>query len=616
MRKLKLAISFFGLFLGIGFLNCLPVAATDIKSEEPIAYEDNCTGEIPPTQQELKWMEDNMVYTAGSSLNSLGLERVNEECREQGIEQLDGSMAVEFGEEAITEGETKRFKSIREQFPAQALPSSVDNMNAEETKNYFPPIVSQIGNSCAAYSTTYYIMTYMNAMAKGYNVKTDPSKILSPRFTYNLGNQGMDGGMGGTTGFAVALKHGCPTINDFPISGSNQHTAWPTTEAVWRNALDNKMKESGFGYIGSQNAQSPVKNNHDENLRTIKTYLANGYLLKMGTYFRSWKWKKSQGTSEDVCIAVDGTLGSHGMTVVGYDDDIWVDINGNGVKEDGEQGAFKIVNSHGSNWKGKGWAWFAYDALNAVSSVPDAPVYDARRQGWFNNTFYWVTAYESYTPILTSESTINTNQRNQISVMLGESATSASLPSATWTPYIFNSNGGAFSVDGSTTASSATIVLDYTDIIKNIDLSKAGITKWYLRYKGSGATFSNMYVTDETRNTSYSLTGTYTNGAYTYKYKQLSLPSIVNAGKQWNLTFNWPLKSATVTKQNIFIRDTKNNNVNNTLKLNSDEKTVTVDAPQGGYLPGKRYNMNITSNVRTKGGNGLSSPSVFEFIVK
>lgn len=616
MRKIKWVISFFAVFFGISFLYVVPASAAGSKSTDPMDYGEGLTGEIPPTQEELQWIEENMVHTAGSGLNPLGIERVNEECEKQGMEQYDSSMTVEFGEEAISEEETKRLRSARQQLPMEALPSSVDNMNDEKTKNYFPPIVRQIGSSCAAYSTTYYIMTYMNAMAKGYNVTADSSKILSPRFTYNLGNSGRDAGMGGTTGFAIALKHGCPSIVDFPVSGTNQHTAWPTTEEVWRNALDNKMKESGVGHIEAWNAQTPVSNNQDEDLRTIKTYLANGYILKMGTYFTSWQWKKSHDTNEDVCIAVDGELGSHGMTVVGYDDNIWVDINGNGTKEDGELGAFKIVNSHGSSWKGKGWAWFAYDALNKVSSVPDAPVYANRGQGWFNNAFYWITAYESYSPILTSKFTIHTNRRDQVSILLGQSGQSATLPSSTWRPYVFNNNGGAFSIDGTTTASDAAIVLDYTDLIKEVDLSQAGITKWYLQYNSSGGTFSNVYIKDETRNTSYSLTGKYTSGNNTYQYRQLSLPSIVDAGKQWNLKFNWPLESATAVKQNIFVRDTKNNDVNASVMLNSDEKTVAVDAPQGGYQAGKRYMVNVTKNVKTKGGNSLPSPAVFEFIVK
>lgn len=37
------------------------------------------------------------------------------------------------------------------------------------------------------------------------------------------------------------------------------------------------------------------------------------------------------------------------MTLVGYNDNIWVDINGNGIVDNGEKGAFKIANSWGND---------------------------------------------------------------------------------------------------------------------------------------------------------------------------------------------------------------------------------------------------------------------------
>lgn len=57
------------------------------------------------------------------------------------------------------------------------------------------------------------------------------------------------------------------------------------------------------------------------------------------------------------------------MAVVGYNDDIWVDVNDNGKVESGEMGAFKIVNSWGPGYANDGFIWMAYDAVNLFSSV-------------------------------------------------------------------------------------------------------------------------------------------------------------------------------------------------------------------------------------------------------
>ena len=40
------------------------------------------------------------------------------------------------------------------------------------------------------------------------------------------------------------------------------------------------------------------------------------------------------------------------MTLVGYNDNIWVDINHDGKIQTGEKGAFKIANSWGADYEG------------------------------------------------------------------------------------------------------------------------------------------------------------------------------------------------------------------------------------------------------------------------
>lgn len=171
---------------------------------------------------------------------------------------------------------------------------------------------------------------------------------------------------------------------------------------------------------------------------------------------------------------------------------------------------------------------------------------------------------------------------------------------------------GAAKINNDTTS----IVFDYTDIIKKTDLSKAKTTKWHVQYKGQDAIFSDMYIKDETKNAFYVLNGMYTDGDYSCKQKELFLPCIIDIGKQWNLKFNWPLNAATVTKQNIFVRDTKGNEAKVAVKLNSDKKTVRVTAPQEGYSSGRRYILNVTKGVKTQGGNCLTNEAGFEFIVK
>ena len=68
-----------------------------------------------------------------------------------------------------------------------------------------------------------------------------------------------------------------------------------------------------------------------------------------------------------MCIR-DRSNGGHALTVVGYNDNICCDVNGNGKIEASEKGAFKIANSWGTGWGNSGYIWVLYDALNGVSA--------------------------------------------------------------------------------------------------------------------------------------------------------------------------------------------------------------------------------------------------------
>ena len=72
---------------------------------------------------------------------------------------------------------------------------------------------------------------------------------------------------------------------------------------------------------------------------------------------------------EQIVSQMYGTNGSHGMAIVGYNDNIWFDHNFNGNVDEGEMGAFKIVNSWGEDYANGGFIWVSYDALNTNSCL-------------------------------------------------------------------------------------------------------------------------------------------------------------------------------------------------------------------------------------------------------
>ncbi|MCK7476675.1 MAG: hypothetical protein M0C28_03275 [Candidatus Moduliflexus flocculans] len=138
--------------------------------------------------------------------------------------------------------------------------------------------------------------------------------------------------------------------------------------------------------------------------------------MVFGTYISSWQIKAIQddpSTSADndavgdaVGYWVNGTEGSHGMTVVGYNDAVWTDVNGNGAIDAGEKGALRIANSWGSGWRDGGFTWLAYDALGYASSVAGGPS-SPREPAFFNDMVFLLTVRDAYAPSMIAEFTVN-----------------------------------------------------------------------------------------------------------------------------------------------------------------------------------------------------------------
>ena len=151
----------------------------------------------------------------------------------------------------------------------------------------------------------------------------------------------------------------------------------------------------------------------------------------------------------------------HAMTVVGYNDNIWIDLNGNNIVDTNEKGAFKIASSWGTTniWEDEGFSWFLYNGTK-------------NGEIW-NNKAYWITAKSSYTPKLLAEFTINSNLRNNLVVTLKDSKNSS------YNSSLYRS-GGQYAFDGSTTPCDGNFVLDFTDLINKSHIDTSVLTRYHL----------------------------------------------------------------------------------------------------------------------------------------
>ena len=252
------------------------------------------------------------------------------------------------------------------------LPDSVD---LSETK-YFPPIGSQGGlGSCATFSTTYYQLSY--EMNKQRDVAATAENTLSPQLLFNLMSSDAVTGTIADFNYDFLKIHGAPTMGYLPYSDQDR-LSWHGSADIWRDALNSRVKEYyKIEDVGREDTQ--ITSPDDEDLYKIKKVLAQGNVIVYATCIYSWVADKivahkdapenAKFIGQEIVKYQDGFNGGHSMTLVGYNDNIWVDQNSNGKVETPEMGAFKIANSWGDDYSNGGFCWVAYDALNKVSAV-------------------------------------------------------------------------------------------------------------------------------------------------------------------------------------------------------------------------------------------------------
>jgi len=216
------------------------------------------------------------------------------------------------------------------------------------------PTFPKVGNqqwqgSCAAWAATYYGYGYIEATDNGWtDAKNGASNhLMSAAWTYNKVNGGSDSGSWMSENMEIIKDWGGVTLSTMPYNPSDP-VNWGDMAAFREAPLHRASEVRGIGYLG----QTTVD--------TVKALLSSGtpvtFAFDAGQYDPAFADGNYIMTSKEY----SSFRLNHAQTIVGYDDSI---------QDDGEKGAFRVVNSWGAGWGDGGFYWLTYDAFKEMGLI-------------------------------------------------------------------------------------------------------------------------------------------------------------------------------------------------------------------------------------------------------
>lgn len=394
---------------------------------------------------------------------------------------------------------------------ATGLPDHVNN----GTALWFPPIFNQVGGSCGASSRIGYMMTYEWNAFHGSNASQLENR-LPPHFEYPFSYNGLSKDQ-------MAIYVGYPDGTHYGGSDvSSTYGAYETTsnDAGWMQGYDNWYNAMLHRIIAAANF--PKSSLTEEGAEAIKWWLFNhngdaswpvieddngqhivGGICGLGCGIAHSATSKIGSTATNNKLGVVGKVylshwntGSvdHAITLVGYDDRIEFDLDGNGTYGESnnqlgqnEKGAWIVANSWGTGWGNKGFFYVPYAMAGGLSkqvtTKEGKTAYQDKAGGWYPELYY---LRQNYKPTRTMKVTMQYSKRSEISVVAGASQdTTSTRPEKEYAFRYINYTGDG---DGNGTDAETPLLgrwadgkmhtepmefgIDLTDLSQDLDVTK------------------------------------------------------------------------------------------------------------------------------------------------
>ena len=373
--------------------------------------------------------------------------------------------------------------SIPEMYHKSLLPPMVDNSKNE----YWPGMQDQTRfYTCQQYAGVAYVFGYEINRSRNqpgwYWENSYPT-----HYTWNFMNGGERyNGVNFLQSFEVIRQQGHMTKPDYGLDTSATMLGWITGYDKYYRGMSNHIKQV-----------YAIDVNGNDGITTLKNYL--------------YDHLDGSPTGGIACFTTDASVlnsvpvippgipeagkhlvpelhmnPNHGMAVVGYNDSVRYDINGDGqytntidINGDGivdardwEIGAFKIANTYGNWWADTGYAYVLYRSF----------ALDYHAGGIWNNKVYVVEPDTAYNPLLTVKLKLNYNSRNKIRVLAGVSSdTVREMPDHVIDFPTFNFQGGDHVMQGTDSVPEAKTIEFGLDVTPLLNFVSAGTSaRWFL----------------------------------------------------------------------------------------------------------------------------------------
>ncbi len=298
------------------------------------------------------------------------------------------------------------------------LPYKVDN----SALSFFRPLIAQVGLECGQAASIGNALTYeLNVLR---NAPGDqPQNQMATHFTYNFLNNGSNAGISYYETFEIVKRAGNPSVADYGGMAQGGASRWMNGYDLYYNSMHNRIND-----IYS------IKTNTLEGLETLKQWIFDhgngseyGGVACFYSEFNHPPVLLPPGTEEGGSHVIIhwGSSPNHAMTIVGYNDSIRydyngdnqytnnIDLNGDGLitVSDWEIGGFKMANTYGSisGWGDEGFSYMMY------KTVAD----NNQQGGIWNNVVVVADARENHEPLLTARVILTHPCRNSLKVSIG-----------------------------------------------------------------------------------------------------------------------------------------------------------------------------------------------------